>query len=238
MEDYGWLIFIAAVWIFSTIGEMRKAQRKRRQSERAGRDDDRAVGPAALQRDLENDLGEAARRAQVALERWEARQAKQHAPVEAPSPEPVSFRRKGPGQRARERARARAAERHRHEASRNLGIRTREIGTGFDVTEPRRAGAETRREAYDAIAGMLGGRSMPKAPVAPRAAEPLRETSIVDHELGASPRRETLAPPARGARPGVSGLARIEQLPMLQRAIVLREVLGPPKALSPESDLR
>ena len=133
MEDYGWLIFIAAVWIFSSIGEMRKAQRKRQREERQipDRDPDEArqVGPAALQRDLENDLGDAARRAEEALRRWEARQAPAKARAEPPrpAPEPVVMRRKGPGQRARERARARAAQRHGREASRNLEFQGAEI---------------------------------------------------------------------------------------------------------------
>lgn len=238
MEDYGWLIFIAAVWIFSSIGEMRKAQRKRQREEGErpngpSEDDARQVGPAALQRDLENDLGEAARRAEEALRRWEARQAPAKTRVEPPrpAPEPVVMRRKGPGQRARERARARAAARHRHEASRELDIRGGEIGT-------RRDASEERREAYQAIAGMLDGTPPTRVPAETPAAMPLRDSPIVGGELGSASRGEPLAPPVRGARPGISGMERIEQLPLLQRAMVLREVLGPPKALSPESDLR
>jgi hypothetical protein len=235
MEDYGWLIFIAAVWIFSTIGEMRKAQRKRQRQERQMPDRDgdeaRQVGPAALQRDLENDLGDAARRAEEALRRWEARQAPAEARVESPrpAPEPAVRRRKGPGQRARERARARAAERHRHEASRELDFRGGEAGS-------RREAAEERRGAYEAIAGMLGG-TPARAPAETRAVMPLRKSPIAGREMEFSTRRSDLAPPVRGNRPGASGFERIEQLPMLQRAMVLREVLGPPKALSPESDL-
>jgi len=235
VEDYGWLIFIAAVWIFSTIGEMRKKQRKRQREERElpdrSRDEGRQVGPAALQRDLEDDLGEAARRAEEALQRWEARQAQAPARAEAPrpAPEPVVVRRKGPGQRARERARARAAERHRHSASRELDFQGGEIGT-------RREASEKRRDAYGAIAGMLG-ETAAKAPVDTRAVRPLRESPIVGREIESSTRRPRLAPPVQGKRPGASGFERIEQLPMLQRAMILREVLGPPKALSPESDL-
>jgi len=237
MEDYGWLIFIAAVWIFSSIGEMRKAQRKRQREEREipdrDADESRQVGPAALQRDLENDLGDAARRAEEALRRWEARQAPAKARAEPPrpAPEPVVMRRKGPGQRARERARARAAQRHGREASRNLEFQGAEI-------RPRRQAAEERREAYGAIAGMLGGTPPAKVPAETRTVMPLRDSPVVGREVGSASHGAPLAPPVRGARPGISGMERIEQLPLLQRAMVLREVLGPPKALSPESDLR
>jgi hypothetical protein len=232
VEDYGWLVFVAIFWVLSTVGEFRKKGKARRRDgadapERRGSRPD----PAASGRELAGDVDAAARQAEEALLRWEARQ-RELGSVAAGNPTG------SPPARVRATARPQAPaapadmKRQRALARRKAEQRRREVAA-------QRADEEERRVAYEAIAGMLS--PQPEVAAAPEEAEGSatwkagvsRQPDIT--HTGARPgaagaRRSHSPSPAR--RPAAaSGLARLDALPAMQRAIVLSEILGPPKAL-------
>lgn len=215
MEDYGWLIFVAIFWVLSSIGEFRKKGKARR-SEGATPPRRRSTrpDPAAGGRELAADVDAAAREAEEALRRWEARQREIGAVPAAPSGD---LRMTRPPQRV---AARRAAAQRRRELVR------------------KRAGEDKRKAAYEAIAGMLSeepeqpaatGEPQPSASWAAGVAreadtEHLRRLRPVDGARSIDSARSA----ARGSG---GGLERLDRLPTMQRAIVLSEILGPPKAL-------
>lgn len=212
--DFGWIVLLVVVWVLSAIGEMRKKQgdapRPRNRPEATPDERDAAVGPATGRRDI----AEGARRAEDALRRWEARQAERE------------------GQSARQQAEAR-----------------RSAETRRPPEAPARVD-EQRREAYAAIAEMLEGRSEEAeapaevhtevAPIEPAAsarrpvhrAAQIRGPSLLTKggtlETARRPVAALREPPVRTTD---TGLARIERLAPLQRAVVWSELLGPPVGL-------
>jgi hypothetical protein len=205
--DFGWVVLLVVVWVLSAIGEMRKKQgkkpRPRSRAEPASDERDVAVGPAAGRRDLARDLAEGARRAEDALRRWEARQEQREAaPARRPAEVPAARR---------------------------------------STTAPARVD-EQRREAYQAIADMLQDRTAETLPdVRPEAApfeRPARRSATISGpslltkggtlETARRPVAALDEPPVRIFE---SGLDRIERLAPLQRAVLWRELLGPPVGL-------
>jgi len=215
MEDFGWIIFLAVFWIFSIVGEQRKKQAKRGRAEQrehsAPGEREAQVGPAAGRRDLARDLEEGARRAEEALRRWEARQEQRESPPA------------------------------RRQAEAPIARRTTAAPARLD---------EQRREAYEAIADMLEGRSaepppaerQPSVEYYPLARPPVRRAApIPGPSLLTMGGRLTTArrpvapldqPPVRESE---SGRDRLERLTPLQRAVVWRELLGPPVSLRDET---
>lgn len=250
MEEFGWIILFFLFWVFSSIGDFRKQRKKRR-------DEDVGTGPGAGERDLATDIAEGARRAEEALRRWEARQRGAEREDAGP-PTKEMPRRQLPDRREFEIAGS-SMSRERQRAGRELRAKRREAAEFERRAEAaRREAEEERKDAYEAITGMLAGREVgseaeigsgaeigagPKA--APRrdrttgrrrarateaaSGMPLaRSAPMGESGVGSSP---------TGRSAGAVGLGRLDRLPPLQRAIVLRELLGPPKALSPGSDL-
>lgn len=237
MEDYGWLLFLAVFWIFSMIGEARKKRRKQRRQRRPETDETEEIvrtGPLAGERDLARDVQAGATRAAEALRRWEARQKQ---PADRTAEElPVRLRRG-------ETAAQRRLERERVRRSRDPEVirrrREREVARrrGPAETVGRRHAREDRREAYEAIAGMLAGRAEEAGPV-----------EVGDYEVGVREigggadvqvrqREDALPAVPTVTADAPTGLARIERLPMLQRAVILGELVGPPRAIKPVPDL-
>jgi len=221
--DFGWVVLLVLFWVLSAIAEGRKKQAKKprppSRAESASDERDVAVGPAAGRRDLSRDLAEGARRAEEALRRWEARQEQREA---APARRPVEAR---PGRPAWALP-GRSAE--APEARRS-------------TTAPARVD-EQRREAYQAIADMLQDRTGEALPdVRPEAApfeRPARRSATISGpslltkggtlETARRPVAALDEPPVRIFE---SGLDRIERLAPLQRAVLWRELLGPPVGL-------
>lgn len=245
MEDFAWVFILVLFWIFSAFGEFRKSQQKRqgerrRESSRERDEEPVQLGPAAGRRDLGRDVEEGARRAEEALRRWEARQR-------ADAPVPVS-----PPTRTGRTERAGRRERPVRGAASPLGrpdatARRAETMAGRATAAAKREAEDERREAYEAIAGMLADREIG----AEQGERPEVRTTPASERRPLDPGPAPGIPLARPARPAAGGLgrsgprpsndvhplARLERLPALQRAVVLKELLGPPKALSPESDL-
>lgn len=252
MEEFGWIILFFLFWVFSTVGDFRKQQRKKRR-----RDEDVGTGPAAGERDLATDIAEGARRAEEALRRWEARQREEKEVDAGPATEEVP-RRQLPDRREFEIAGA-SMSRERQRASRELRAKRREaVELERRAETARREAEEERKDAYEAITGMLAGREVGSEAEIGSGAEigaGPKAGQRGDRTTGRRRARATEAasgmPLARSAPMGESGvgssaaapsagavgLGRLDRLPPLQRAVVLRELLGPPKALSPGTDL-
>lgn len=259
MEEFGWIILFFLFWVFSTVGDIRKRRGKGRREEReASRDRSSGTGPRAGERDLTTDVAEGARRAEEALRRWEARQRATEGEALGRSPE-VELRHRLPDRRDVEIARS-SMNMDNARARRELRAKRREaeeLRRRADVAW-RDAEAE-RKDAYEAIAGMLAGREIGDEAEIGRGAEigsgraasgtgsgrvtGRRRARATEAASGMPLARSTpmggsgVGTSAAGRSKDAVGLGRLDRLPPLQRAIVLREVLGPPKALSPETDL-
>lgn len=232
MEDYGWLIFVAIFWVLSSIGEFRKKGKARqREGEQPPKRGSTRPDPAASGRDLAADVDAAARQAEDALRRWEARQREIGAAPAASGGEAkgVLVGRAGPGAVSGDGPRGRPQP--PAVARRALAQRRRELVR-------KRAGEDERRSAYEAIAGMLSGE--PVQPAAPAEPEPsatwaagIAREADIEHVARLRPRDVArpieIALPA--SRDSNGGLERLDRLPAMQHAIVLSEILGPPKAL-------
>lgn len=98
-----------------------------------------------------------------------------------------------------------------------------------------RADEQERLAAYEAIAGMLA----PEPAETDRAVQPsstwaagIARKPDARHAERVEPADGVRPPaPAATAAPAPPGLARLDRLPVMQRAIVLSEILGPPKTL-------
>lgn len=221
--DFGWIVLLVVVWVLSAIGEMRKKQ--------GGKPRPRPRSqsrPKPDERDVV--VGPAAGRRDLARDIAEgARRAED----------------------ALRRWEARQAEREGQPAGRPAEAR-RSAETWRPPEAPARVD-EQRREAYEAIAEMLEGRSeetdVPAEvhtevaqlePVASarrpvhRAAQ-IRGPSLLTKggtlQTARRPVGALEEPPVRTIE---SGLERIERLAPLQRAVVWSELLGPPVALRGE----
>ena len=94
MEDYVWILILGAFWLFEIVGKAIKAKGKTEDGELdASRPD-----PRRSSRELSREIDSSARRAEDALQRWEARQG-EVVPVPA---RPVVDRRADKIQRRRE----------------------------------------------------------------------------------------------------------------------------------------
>ena len=256
MEEFGWIILFFLFWVFSTIGDIRKRQRKdRREGREADRERAAETGPQAGERDLAADVSEGARRAEEALRRWEARQRAAEADASGRTPE-VELRRRLPDRRDVEIGRASmSAETAR--ARRELRAKRREAEQLRRRAEIAWRDAEAeRKEAYEAVAGMLAGREVgDRAEIgsgpeigAGRGTSGTSAGRVTDvrharatEAASGMPLSESAPMGRTGVRStttvgfGSTGLGRLDALPPLQRAVVLRELLGPPKALSSET---
>ncbi len=252
MEEFGWILLLFLVWVFSTIGDFRKHRRKKRR-----RDEDVGTGPGAGERNLADDMAEGARWAEEALRRWEARQKAAERGGAGPATEETP-RRQLPDRREFEIVGS-SMSREREKGRRELRAKRREAAElERRAAAVRREAEEERKDAYEAIAGMLGGREVGDGTEIGSGAEIGADRQPSFARTRGTGRRRARAteaasgmPLARSAPMGESGvgtspavratssvgLGRLDRLPPLQGAIVLRELLGPPKALSPGSDL-
>lgn len=107
---------------------------------------------------------------------------------------------------------------------------------------PRRRGAPVRRQsALEAIASMLVELPL-EEPNVPLVQERVRAPVVADPEESMRRRASEIPRAAESTVPAMvqheeGGLKRLDHLPVLQRAIVLNEILGPPVSLAQPRDL-
>jgi hypothetical protein len=232
MEQFFVILAVVLFWVFRGV-----AGGQRRFPRGSPRDDAEQGpgGPIDVTGATRQRTAEGQQRALEALQRWEARQGLGAGASDRGSPDLTGAPSAARTRTARPAAFTRhtTAQRKRREAYAEIA-RMLDPGQAPGMPQRPRKRFEVDRAAAPIAAASVAEAASLEDPAELQATKNRRERAAAARKA-ASERSPAAAGPgrrARGRSAGVSGLARLEKLPLAARAVVFAEILGPPRSLT------